>query len=72
MNMLKVKDYTMILFMGDDSEDFSELKKFCDSIREKIKKGYILFGKTTVNVETGFVVFTQAMVLLDDPERSQF
>lgn len=68
MNTLKVKDYTMIIYL--EGERFSEVNKFCDLIRGKIKEGYVLFGKTTVEANSGMAFFTQAMVLLEDEKTS--
>lgn len=64
MKPLKVKDYRIITLI-DYEEPFDGVE-FSGLINEYIKKGYQLFGEPIVKPDVPCIVYSQAMVLLDD------
>lgn len=64
MDVLKVKDYKMIVVIEQD--DPYDGTKFNELVNEYIKKGYKLFGRSIIFPDNPVIVFSQVMVLLDD------
>jgi len=66
MKTQKVKDYKTLVH--NEIQEHEHVEEFDNLIKEHIEKGYVLYGNPYTLSVSNMMVYTQAMVLLDEVE----